>query len=148
MAGKTRLCKVKWASITSDRWILQSICGYRVNLDTTPYQKHLPRPIVFNASESALIEEEIRTFLHKKVIEKVPENTNSEGEFISNILMQYKKSGGIRIILNLKLFNQKYVEKIHFKMQTLKTAIDNMTKDCYFCTIDLQEAFFSIPVCN
>ena len=33
-------------------------------------------------------------------------------------------------------------------MQTLKTAIDNMTKDCYFCTIDLQEAFFSIPVCK
>ena len=116
MAGKTRLCKAKWASITSDRWILQSICGYRVNLDTTPYQKHLPRPIVFNAYESALIDEEIKTFLHKKVIEKVPENTNSEGEFISNIFMRYKKSGGIRIILNLKLLYN--VEKIHFKMQT------------------------------
>ncbi len=39
-----------------------------------------------------------------------------------------KKDGNIRVILNLKPFNHDYVEKIHFKMETLKSTINAMTR--------------------
>lgn len=114
MAGKTRFHKQNWASITSDKWILQFICGYRVELDRIPVQKLLPKPILFNATESALIDKEIQTFLDRRIIETVSADADSCGEFISNIFIRYKKSVGIRIILNLKPFNRKYIQKIHF----------------------------------
>ena len=45
-------------------------------------------------------------------------------EFLSNIFVRLKSDGGIRVILNLKHFNQQYVDKIHFKMESLKSAVN------------------------
>lgn len=49
------------------------------------------------------------------------------------------------MILNLKSLNE-YVENYHFKMDSLGTAINLMNTNCYFASIDLKDAFFSIPV--
>jgi hypothetical protein len=65
----------------------------------------------------------------------------------SNIFARPKKDGRIRIILNLKQFN-KHMQFIHFKMETLKNAINKMTKDCYFGSVDIADAFYSIPICH
>ncbi|MEW8542136.1 MAG: reverse transcriptase domain-containing protein [Candidatus Thiodiazotropha sp.] len=146
MAGKTRLFKSNWASITSDRWILRTICGYEIEIDKKPKQSYIPTPIEFNEKESSLIDIEIDKFLKSNIIEKVDNDADSDGEYISNIFLRYKSSGGIRIILNLKPFNRKYVKKIHFKMQTLTNAIDSMRKDCYFAIVDLKDAFYSVPI--
>ena len=35
-----------------------------------------------------------------------------------------KSDGGIRVILNLKPFNQQFVYKIHFEMESLKSVIN------------------------
>ena len=53
-------------------------------------------------------------------------------EFISNIFVRPKSDGGIRVILNLKPFNRQYVDKIHFRMESLKSAINAMTLNCFF----------------
>ena len=53
-------------------------------------------------------------------------------EFISNIFVRLKSDGGIRMIPNLKPFNQQYVDKIHFKMKSLKSAINAMTPNCFW----------------
>jgi hypothetical protein len=37
------------------------------------------------------------------------------------------------------------MENIHFKMETLKSAVKAMRKDCYFASVDLSDAFYSIP---
>ena len=39
-------------------------------------------------------------------------STDTDGEYISNIFIGQKRSGGIQIILNLKPFNCKYLQKI------------------------------------
>ena len=41
---------------------------------------------------------------------------------------------------------KKYVDHIHFKMETLKSAIDSMLPNCFFGSVDLSEAFYSIPI--
>ena len=96
-------------------------------------------------SEQNLIESELNRFLKCNIIEKV-DNIAQRDEFISNIFIRPKKDGKIRIILNLKQFNDSFMENIHFKMETLQQAINSMRKDCFFASVDLSEAFYSIPI--
>ncbi len=49
------------------------------------------------------------------------------------------------MILNLKNFNQ-HVEYQHFKMDTVWTAIRLMTPNCYMASIDLKDAYYSVPI--
>ena len=144
IAGKTQLFKTNWAKITKDKWINSVIMGYKVELEEIPIQKSIPKPIQFTKEEQDKIDIEIRRFLEHNIVEEV---TNSDpDEFISNIFCRPKKDGKVRIILNLKIFNEFFLEKIHFKMETLQSAIDAMRKDCFFGSVDLAEAFYSLPI--
>lgn len=49
------------------------------------------------------------------------------------------------IILNLKPLNND-IEHIHLKIDTLKSAINLMKKDCYCVSIDLNDAYYSVAV--
>ncbi|WAR22904.1 hypothetical protein MAR_036573, partial [Mya arenaria] len=84
--------------------------------------------------------EELERFERCNIIERVS-NKPATGEYISNIFTRPKKDGRIRIILNLKQFND-HMQHIHFKMETLQTAINL----CYFGSVDLSEAYYSIPI--
>ena len=146
-AGKTRYFKNNWfdiSHITNDFFIRNTICGYKVEMENFPLQMVIPKPITFSTEEQNQISKEIKRFLECKIIEKV--NDTNEREFISNIFFRPKKDGRIRIILNLKNLNKNYLEKIHFKMETLKSAIDAMRKNCFFGSVDLSEAFYSVPI--
>ena len=144
MAGKTALNINKWLKITSDKWILKTICGYTVEVTARPYQKQIPKPIKFSDIEQLQINAELDSFLKKGIIE--PVQNPEKGEFYSNIFIRAKPDGGIRIILNLKPFNKKFCEKIHFKMETLKSAVSAMTRNCFMASIDLKDAYYSIPI--
>ena len=80
----------------------------------------------------------------ERLIEEV--GTDDEDEYISNIFFRPKKDGRIRVILNLKSFNKNHMDKLHFKMESLQSAISAMRRDCYFGSVDLSEAFCSIPI--
>lgn len=66
-------------------------------------------------------------------------------KYLSPIFLRPKKDGTQRMILNLKKFN-KYVQYHHFKMDSLQTAIHLMTKDCFMASIDLKDAYYSVPI--
>lgn len=146
MAGKTERFKDQWSKITSDRWILHTVCGYTVELVDKPDQSFSPLPIKFSILEEAAINQEILEFTRKGIIEQVFDSVSDE--FISNIFARPKPDGGIRVILNLKPFNKKFVDKIHFKMESLKCAINAMTLNCYFASVDLKDAYYSIKIRN
>ena len=77
--------------------------------------------------------------------EIIEEAEDTEGQFVSNIFCRPKKDGSVRIILNLKNLNEQ-VEYHHFKMDTLVHAVQLMTPGCYMASIDLKDAYYSIPV--
>ena len=56
-----------------------------------------------------------------------------------------KKDGTHRMILNLKNRNQ-HANKIHFKRDTLNTIIKLVDKDCFMASIDLKDAYYSVPI--
>lgn len=49
------------------------------------------------------------------------------------------------MILNLKNFNE-CVSKLHFKMDTLNTALNNIQKHDFFASIDLKDSYSSVPI--
>lgn len=67
------------------------------------------------------------------------------GEVISPIFICPKKDGSHRMILNLKHLNN-YVEYHHFKMDTLWSVIKSMTPNCSMSTVDLKDAYYSVPL--
>ena len=109
-----------------------------------PFQTSIPKPLTFNEADQVKINAEIDRFLNADIIEKVL--TQDRDEYISNIFFRPKKDGNFRIILNLKSLNKNHMEKIHFKMESLNCAVSAMRKNCWFGSVDLSEAFYSIPV--
>lgn len=93
--------------------------------------------------EQIEIDYEINRFFKCKIIEMVTVTDNSE--YISNIFFQPKKEGKLTIILNLKSFNENFLEKIHFKMEFLQSAIDAMRKTAILDRLIYPEHFIRSP---
>jgi hypothetical protein len=82
--------------------------------------QHKPKitPIPKNREKAKVIQEEINSLLRKQAILPVQHHPK---EFISTIFP--KKSDGMRPVINLKPLNR-FIETIHFKMETLQTAVN------------------------
>ena len=142
-AGKISRFMDNWKLITSDTRILEVVNGYSIEFESRPFQNTVPKPIKFNENDTAIIDAEISDLLAKKIIERV--TIFDEDEFISNIFVRPKKNGKFRVIINLKHLNE-FIEYNHFKMETFSAAIALVTKDCYFGSIDLQDAYYSCSI--
>ena len=64
---------------------------------------------------------------------------------LSNIFLGEKKDGSQRISLNLKFLNET-IDKVHFKMDSLKNAISLIKRGCWFASVDLEDAYFSVKI--
>ena len=75
-----------WEAITSDKYILQAVKGYKIEFlhNVGLSQTHLSWEISFNAQECDIVDQEIVKLLSKGV---VIESQHENGEFISNIFL-------------------------------------------------------------
>ena len=96
----------------------------------------------FAKAEQTIIDNEIEKFLLKGIIRL---SLYEDGQVISPIFVRPKKDGSHRVIFNLKKRNEA-VSYHHFKMDTLETAIKLMRPGCYMTSIDLKDAYYSIPI--
>lgn len=130
-----------WTDLTSDKEILSDIVGMKIQCDDIPYQHRISVPSR-TRQEHSLIDEEIAKLIDKKVIIKVEPQPD---QILSGIFLHPKKDGSFRLILNLKQFNI-FVTYHHFKMDSLSTIIKLVVKDCFMASIDLKDAYYSIPI--
>lgn len=133
----------RWQQLTRDIWVTKHIEGVRPNFLIKPRQFNYPRQFNWSTQELQIIDIEIEALMRKKVIQKV--SSPSSDQFISNIFLRKKSNGTYRVILNLKSLNE-FVVHSHFKMDTLRDAILLITRGCFFSSIDLQDAFYTIPL--
>ena len=140
--GKLAKYIAAWSLTTIDPRILNIITGVIIEFDDTVCQLRAPNPINFSPSEQTAVDCELTKLLNKRVIEPA---TKCEGQFISNIFLRPKRDGTHRVILNLKQLN-KDVTYRHFKMDTLKSALELVTQNCFFCSVDFKDAFYSVRV--
>ena len=95
-----------------------------------------------SSSEILTVDKEICKLLRKKV---TVETSGCEGDFVSPVYTRLKKDGNRRMILNLKQLNS-FVVYQHFKMEGLENVLDLITPNVWMASVDLKDAFFSIPV--
>ena len=92
--------------------------------------------------DSDIIQAEICKLLSKGVL------TPTEGEdydFVSNIFTRKKRNDTYRMILNLKKFND-FLLVPHCKLGSTEDALNLITEGCYFASVDLKDAYYSIPI--
>ena len=142
VGGKISLFSKEWLDLNVDEWVLDKVEGVKPELQVDPSEILHKSEIKFNEKEDACVQSEIYKLLDKKVIRKV---SSSQDQVISNVFVRDKKDGSFRMILNLKNLNV-CVEKIHFKLESLSDAIALMRPGCYFASLDLKDAYYSVKI--
>ena len=144
-AGQVRHFIKNWAILTSDPFILNAVKHYHIEFEGDfPIQTQRPYQIRFSAEETQIIDSEILKYSSKRVIEPACVTPES---FVSTIFIRPKKDGSHRMILNLKPFNE-FVDYNHFKMDTFQTDMKLNRPGCFMASIDLKDAYYSIPVAD
>lgn len=142
MAGKVSMCLKAWKDLTLDPWILEVVEGYRLELESRPYQLTPTPSEPVPGTQRKLIEKEVQTLLQKGAIERV---SQTQDQFVSRIFVIPKKDGSHRPVFNLRPLNQ-FIKKCHFKMEGMTTVKELVQKEDWFCTIDLKDAYLSVAV--
>ena len=116
--------------------------GCRIRFDyPIAFHKSRTQP-PFCLEEHLKIADEVSNMLDLGVLREISQD---QVRFLSPIFSVPKKDGSLRLILNLKDLNES-VEYKHFKMDTLYSAIAMMRTNCYMASIDLEKAYYSIPI--
>ena len=101
VGGKIQHFYENWSRLTSDKWILNVICGYDIEFENTPIQNKEPKKLVFNSDETNMVQREIETIWQKDIIHSV---TNVRNQYISNIFVRPTKDGTYKSYIKLKSF--------------------------------------------
>ena len=116
--------------------------GVQLEFHKCPQQKFTPKSYKFEKEDKQLITEELSTFFNRSIIERA---ISDPDQIVSNIFSRKKKSGKVRIILNLSELN-KDIEYHKFKMETVQSVLDMVRSGFFFCSIDLSDAYFCVNV--
>ena len=141
-AGQVANYLSEWQKYTSDPEVLQIVKGDKIKFVEDAPENAIVHNRNVSEETRVAIDNEIQNMLDNKII--VP-CEHEEGEFLSPIFPVPKPDGSTRIILNLKRFN-KSVEYLHFKMDTIKVVLANVTKGCYMASLDLKSAYHSVSI--
>lgn len=110
LAGRLRLFTDKWRKITTDKYILKAVNGYKIPFNKIPRQYYSPEQRKGSSDELRMIESEVEKMLEKNAIEKCKK---SKDQFVSSFFLVPKHDGTKRFILNLKSLN-KFIDPPHF----------------------------------
>ena len=141
-AGKLKRYFHKWKELTSNKEILQTVLGLKLEFWGDPPVKHNSYIPQFSKEDEAATDLEIQKLLAKGVITKCE---HEAGEYISPIFIRQKPDGSCRLIRNLKNLNED-MPYIHFKMETLQSFLSLITPGCYLASLDLKDAYYSVAV--
>ena len=97
---------------------------------------------IHSKQDSGIIQAEIPKLLSIGVI--IPTVREDDG-FVSNIFAWKKRDDTYRMILNLKKFNY-FLLVPHCKLESTEDALNLITEDCYFTSVDLNDMYYSIPI--
>ena len=145
MGGRLLAFAHRWREITTDSFVLSILsAGYSVNLNPLPAGFQLRRVTRLPRDPRRLRElhSEIESLLSKGAIIPV---RDSPTLLLSSVFLTPKRSGGLRLILNLKRLNR-FVDSPPFKMETLPTILPLLSPHDWAVSIDLQDAYLHIPI--
>ena len=116
--------------------------GLKIPFLERPSQNQSQTEIKMSQEEKKLVDIEVQELLRKGIITPA---RGSKDQFVSNIFLRPNKDGRFRPITNLKKLNQ-FIPYSHFKMEGLKQLKDLQRQNDLMVKIDLEDAYFSIPL--
>ena len=142
IAGNLSRYLINWHSITQNNFILNIIkFGYKIQLISSklniPPVKSFPSKANF-----FLLLNEIQKLLKSGVISEVKPK---ESDIVSRIFNVPKPNGDCRMIIDLSTLN-KSVVKSSFRMEDIKLIKTMVQKGDFLVSLDLKDAFHSIPL--
>ena len=138
--GQIKFCLSRWEALTSDQTILQTVRGEITDFIGDPPSYSLCRQNSISKEHETMIDKEI-----SKLVAKNVKTSHEPGEFISPIFSVPKKNNQVRLILNMKRFNE-HVKSYHFKMDSIRTTLSLMTTGCWMASLDLKDAYYSVSI--
>ena len=144
-AGRLRHFVNNWEQLTSDHWILGTVCGFRLEFTSHPAPSEIQgrHRTSLSRDNEALLTSEIQAMLEKGAIERIDE---AQRYFVSPFFAVPKDDGQkIRPIVDLRALNS-HIEYHHFKMEGMATVKDLLRSGDFLCKIDLKDAYFHVPV--
>ncbi|CAM4725781.1 unnamed protein product [Leuciscus chuanchicus] len=137
---------VAWKLLPNiSQWVLHVVeKGYRIQFGSCPPRFQGVLPTVVDSEQALVMEQEVMTLLRKGAIERVSPPSRESG-FYSRYFIVPKKDGGLRPILDLRQLNRR-VQKLKFKMLTLKQIVSQIQSEDWFVTIDLKDAYFHVSI--
>ena len=115
--------------------------GIKMVFLTAPVCNFYPHKM-YSKQDSDIIQAEICKLLRKGVIILTE---REDDDFVSNIFTRKKRDDTYRMILNLKTFND-FLLVPHCKLESIEDALNLITEGCYFASVDLKDAYYSIPI--
>ena len=143
-AGNIQGFRDQWRRLSNDPWIHGVVQGVQIPFWSNQPQLRVPFPFRLSEVERCIVDREVKNLQEKKVVEVA---RPSQHQVISNIFLRPKADGNFRVILDLTELN-KQVPYEHFKMTSLSTALEMMRPGCWMASVDLKDAYFSVPICD
>ena len=137
-AGQIALFLPAWKGITSDRWVLDVVRGYMLELK----QKSVQAISQIGGATELVISGEIEALLNKGAVYEVSTDTES---FYSRIFVVPSKGGKHRLVINLHPLNRFLVYQ-HSKMEGIQLVRDLLQREDWLTHIDLKDAYFAMLI--
>ena len=133
-----------WNLLTTDKWILQAVSGYKIPFLRAPHQWRARPTVVQEGQPTELMKEAIQSLIFKGAISVV---NPCPQQFISTLFLMEKGqgTGEFRPVINLKALNR-FLPKEKFKMEGLHTARSLLRKGDYMMKLDLRDAYYAVPI--
>ena len=112
----------------------------------TPIQKHSQKtPLPATSAARQVLDDEVQGLISKNAVKVVKPML---GQYVSSYFAVPKSKRSPdkwRPIINLKRFNLS-VRKIHFRMEEVVWIWQWVQSGCWFCGIDIKDAFLHVPI--
>ena len=134
----------EWQAITHDHFIISVIThGFQISF-------HDNLPGVLREVTGAPKDPKALLAIRSKIQELIQKNAIVEVDdfpllCLSPIFVIPKKTGDLRVILNLKKINV-FIPVQHFRMETLKVILQDLRSHDRAVSIDLKDAYLHVPV--
>ena len=133
-----------WEEISDDPYVLSIVReGFRIQLtEPLPNDALRRRTPKLSPLFQQHISDEISMLLEKGAIEEVRDHPRLS---LSPIFIIPKKSGKLRMILNMKRINL-FVHKESYRLDSLAVLLPSLRAGDWAVSLDLQDAYFHVPI--
>ena len=140
IGGQVRNHLEFWKTITSDKYILSLIKGVKVPFihGKLPRQKFVPPELKMSSEEMKFVDVHLSQLIEEGFVRELP--SHIPDGWVSNIFLMPKKTGGFRMILNLKQLN-KFVKYTKFKMDHVDQVTKLLQPNFVMSSLDLIQAY-------